>query len=374
MSNATEQELSRIDELLMRVLDEEATSDERQELLALADADARLTELSELRLQLRDAVFEWSDDAVEVVGAVMAALQMDDGWDALSEGLRDAFTAEALAFDGAFEGAFDVSEAVMAAVAPVALAAAEEAPPEAVLSALHDGELSAERRVEMARVLGADRSSLSTLTDYADIGRLVREGLQNEARHADLSPVWRSVAPAIGLSDPEEVPGWAPISDALREAVAAASVMSAAESVALADAVMDGIPNPVRDLELAHAQDLEELVNPSELRGWIVRLIGPAAILALGLLLVIPKLSQVPETVDIEPTPPVAENTESEGNFEAMTDGGAIVDGLAAVQVESLETADDVFVQVMQFDDDGPLFLMIDDAEEPSAPDDGASL
>ena len=365
MSYATEQELSRIDALLMRVLDEEATSDERQELLALADADTRLAELTELRTQLREAVFAWSDDAVEVVGAVMAALQVDDGWDALSDGLRAAFAVEALA-----EDTFDISELVMAAVAAPTVAA-EEPPPEAVFSALHDGELSAERRVEMARELGRDRGALSALNDYADIGRLIREGLDDEARHADLTPVWRGVAPAIGLSDPEEIPGWAPITDAVRDAVAAASVMSAAESAALTNTVMDGIPKPIRELE--HADELDELVNPSDLRGWIVRLIGPAAILALGLMLVIPQLWQVPEKDSIEPTPPVAENVQQDDAIEPMSDG-AFADAGSGMKVESLETADNVFVQVMQFDDDGPLFLMIDDVDEPSAPDDGASL
>ncbi len=377
MSLATEQELTRLDALLMRVLDDEASDDERRELLALADADARLAELIELRRALREAVLAREEDAVEVVGAVMAALQIDDDWDLAADSLRGAVLSEA-------EG-FDIADLVMASVAPTPVApeaaveAVAEDDPGVLISALHDGELSPEQRLAMASALGRDRGALQDMSDYADLGRHIREALADETRKAELAEVWTAVAPAIGLSHAEEIPGWEPYGEAIREAVMAAAVISPADSAALTDRVMDRLPRPlpVLDDEGEEISELDELIAPGEWQSWLVRLSVPALVLAAGLLLVLPNLWRAPEAPEAveggEQIAHVIQPDDRGADPQLMsTDSGMLA---APVQVESLETADDVLVQVMQFEDDGPLFLMIDTEEAPPpAPGDGASL
>ena len=79
------------------------------------------------------------------------------------------------------------------------------------------------------------------------MGRLLRQELQEEGKQVDITGIWAQVAPAIGLENPEEVPGWEPLADVLREAVAQRATLSATEEVALTAAVMNALP---RDEEL----------------------------------------------------------------------------------------------------------------------------
>jgi len=374
----------RLDVLLMRVLDGEATADEREELMAAADADARLASLGELRGLLREALMGpaerealvHGDDLRDVVGAVMAALaeqgDVVDDWAALAGGLKAAF--ESLPSP-------DVVEGVMATVLATEMAtemgtadqlAASERE-DAILSALHDGELDAARRIALAERLASDRGALDTLNEYAEMGRLLREVVADELREAELDAIWQGVAPAIGLNDSEEVPGWAPIGEAVRDAVLDMAQLSEVESVAMTERVMAGLPRR------AVAPEPEEVIEGGvgDWRQWLPRLAAPALVLAACLLAVLPGFWSPPtvnsglEDGELAGGPDDA-IVDDGGQDVALLDGGTPADEAVtpgSVQVESLEYADDVVVQVLQFDDEGPVFLMIDEFSDEDAID-----
>ncbi len=264
--------LARLDQLLMRVIDGEASLEERRELLTLPEADVQLAELRGLSEVLSEAVMAAAGDEPELAGPVLEALGRDDGWSAISDALRESVdrpvdvadgVMAALGLSDAVDVAFsglrdlasepvDVVDGVMAAIldeateeAPVAAAEAlEEASPEAWISALHDGELPVEERLRIAADLPQDRAALSELTAYAEIGRLVKTALTQEARQADLSPVWAAVAQGIGLDGPEHVPGWEPVGLALRAAIEDRARLTVGEGVELSAAIMAAIPEP----------------------------------------------------------------------------------------------------------------------------------
>ena len=70
----SELSLTRLDALLMLVLDEQASKQEHQELLALADAEPRLAEQRALRESLRAALVDAALDPIDVVPQVQASL------------------------------------------------------------------------------------------------------------------------------------------------------------------------------------------------------------------------------------------------------------------------------------------------------------
>lgn len=359
-------ELSRLDALLMRVLDGEASDAERAELLALADADERLAEATALRTALRAAVLDGIGDPIDVVPQVMMALGLDDGWDAVSESLQAALVDESLSID--------VSTAVMAAIAPQQ----QQAPAadlEAIeLSALHDGELSAERRMALAAKLGADRSLADSLTAHADLGRHLREAVAFELRHAELDAIWAGVAPAIGLEDPEAVPGWEASAALLKEAVEARAVLSEPAAARMLDDVMAALPAP-RSEEPA-ALELES--EPEELdaaRGWFGLPFGTLLAVVAALLLVVPLVYE-PDTEPATPSAPATQPEEVAEVHEVSDDEAfelvPMDEPELGVVIESLEFADDVIVQVMPGEEEGDATVLWID--EPLDTEAGATL
>ena len=85
---------------------------------------------------------------------------------------------------------------------------------------MFDGELSIDERKAVAEDLGNDPQVLMELSHHATLGRLIREAVGDQSRVHDLSGVWPAVARQIGMPDPEYVPGWEPIGEAIAAAVA----------------------------------------------------------------------------------------------------------------------------------------------------------
>lgn len=332
MSQQQQDAMQRLDVLLMRVIDGEASVAERAELLSLADADVRLAELSQLRSRLRDAVAVASSDPIEVVGEVMAALMLDDGWDVASEALREAV---------AEPSPVDLADGIMAALIPE-----PEPEPAALLSALHDGELSAEVRRKMAGEF--DREALDALTSYAELGRMMREAVSAQVNRAAPIDAWEGVAHAIGLEDPNHVPGWEPLGDAIRAAVADASELSAEAEVAMTAAIMNSLPRP----EVKPEPVVEPEPGRWSLSRWFAG--SPATVVAVlaAMLLAVYAVGEQPPTVQQDGTEAVAQ---LEQVLEIQINNTA--------EVEALEYADDVFVQVVQLEDGAPILLMVDEGE-----------
>lgn len=330
MSHGSEETLPRIDELLMRVLDGEASAAQRAELLALADADARLSPLVALRERLREAVMEEVGQPEEVVGEVLAALAIDDGWDLTAVSLRDALKVESPP---------DLSDSVLQAIL--------EPDPDAALSALVDGEVSVEQRLALAKRLMDDREAHQVLAEYAEIGRMLRESTQRVAGPS-FDGVWEGVAKAIGLDDPDYVPGWEPLGVAVRESVLAEATLSPQESARLTGAILNALPR---------TEEAPAPVVAPRVPWWRSLLQGPvfgAAALAAAAVLLL-NLPAVRE----EPTSPTS--PELAPQLSASADGELKIGTFNQIEVESLEVAPDVMVQVVQLEDGAPVLLMIDE-------------
>ncbi|MCB9793518.1 MAG: hypothetical protein H6741_12415 [Alphaproteobacteria bacterium] len=352
----TQQQPDALDLLLMRALDGEASEEERRSLLEMADAEPRLAEARELRQRLREALLEQAGELPDVVAQVMMALELDDGWDPLADALREAVAVPSP----------DIADLVMSALAPEPdplEAEVFEADPAALLSALHDGELDAKRRLAVATGLGhADHVALN---HYAELGRLLRESIKQQAQVEQLEDVWAGVAPEIGLPDPEYVPGWEPIAAALREAVTETARQTPEEEVALTAAVMNALPRPEPKVE--DTQD----VAPEPVPIWRMLLGNPTLIVAAIAAMLIAIYGFDPNaidrgTLDPGPTGPVAEATAP----EAPADADLELLANNEAEVEALEYADEVFVQVVQLGDGAPVLLMVDEGDA----DGGATL
>lgn len=328
-----------LDALLMRVLDGEATDAERQQLLGLADAEPRLAEMQSLRARLRAALTERAADAPEVVGEVMMALSLDDGWDATADLLRSELEGEAIDVVGGVMDALEVGQEQAVRV-----------------SALHDGELSVEERLELAGQL--DRTSITQMTEWANMGRLLRQELQEEVKQVDITNLWAQVAPAIGVENPEEVPGWEPLADALREAVAEQATLSATEEIALTAAVMNALP---RDEEVVEEVTEESVVEeqPAWIR-WTSS--SPALVFVVAML----ALVAVFYNGDSNGTDDPSASDERVAVIEAAPSEFEITASNEA-EVEDLEVADEVTASVFQAEEGAPMFLMIDEGDEEEA-------
>jgi len=344
---------TRLDALLMRVLDEEASAEERGELTADPTTETHLAALRDLGALIRDAVLEEAAAGVsDVAEPVMAALGLTDE-------LSDAFASLRERADAPI----DVADSVMAAladleapVATVAAAPVEEAPSEAIYSALHDGELSAQERLRIAETLVNDRVALNALSAYAELGRLLRNTLKEATRSADLDGLWVGVARSIGLEDPERVPGWEPVSVALKAAVAERSQLTAGEQRELADAVMAALPAPVVEPVELDLAAVETAPRPS----WFRSLAGPALAMAAALLVVVGLL--VP---DADEVPGTATGPDDAEVFELAQANDA--------EIEELVLGDGLMIHVLQGEEEGaPMILVIEeqpteDVEDPWA-------
>ncbi|MED5372347.1 MAG: hypothetical protein VX899_15110 [Myxococcota bacterium] len=355
----SEHELSRLDALLMRVLDGQASQAERQELLALADAEPLLADHRALREALRAAVADQSADPIDVVPQVLAALQVGDPWAEIASGLRDAVDAEV-----------DLADGIMAAIsaeAPQAQAVETPAADELgiLLSAMVDGELSREQRKEMADRLANDPDALDAMTHHAELGRMVRMAVEDRTHRDELHSLWTDICPEIGVEDPEHVPGWEQTAVALREAVLERAALSPSEEGALTAAILNGLPH--QEHQTAVEDDDSEL-EPANQGPWGVLMDPRTVALAVAALVLLaigtqlyPQLS-APESAPIQGTDAVAELVEPtapEGQV-AFTDHNE-------AWTETIESGNDVTVNVIPAMEGAPMFLMIDEGDEGAA-------
>lgn len=375
----------RFEELLTRAFDGEISPDERRELDALANVEPRLVALAELRDALRAALAV--PGPVDVAGEVMAALAADADWDlgaplrealgggvdladaifagiaaeadwapvgaTLKEALRapeidvaDAVMAEVAdtwtlgdTIREAVAGPVDVADAVFAALAedaafaPVAAALrdAVRAPvdvaddvmaavdPDGELSAWLDGELPAERAAVVEARLRDDAAARATVAAFEAVGADLRAAT---ARNGDL---WPAVADGIG-ADPAAVHGWEAIGRPLREALAALP------EIDVAGAVMAAV-EPAR----------HRMPKWASLAGPIVAFAAAAAVLFA---VVLPTTAPGPSTLT------------SSIRLATVNDA----------QVEEVTAGEDVVVQVMQFEEGGPTFILVDEPSGSGVP------
>ena len=225
-----------------------------------------------------------------------------------------------------------------------------------MVSALHDGELSAEQRIEMAGLL--DRAAIADMTEWADNGRVLRQALEAEVAGLDLQ-MWAKVAPAIGVENPEEVPGWEPLADALREAVAEAATLTAQDEVSMTAAVMNALPREEEPVVLEiPAEEPAEEEQPAWIR-WTSN--SHAVVFALAMALVLAVFYNADDTVDpVESDTPVAV-------IEAVDDTSFEITASNQAEVEDLEVADEVTASVFQAEEGAPMFLMIDEGDDEEA-------
>lgn len=371
--------LARLDQLLMRVLDGEASPSEHQELLSLPDQAVQLAALRGFSEVLVDAVRTAAGDEPQLAEPVLQALGRDDGWAAIAGALQSSVAAPieladgvmaALGLEDAVSEAFaglrglaaepvDVAEGVMAAIlgeapaaAPVAAAdLLETASPEAWISALHDGELPIQERLRIAAELPGDRAALSEISAYAELGRLVRSTLQAEDRKAQLDGVWAAVADGIGLEGPEHVPGWEPVGEALRHAVAARGVLTAGQERELADHVMAALPQPKPEpaaLELAP----DPSAGPVSVSWW-QGLFLPALAMVSAAVLLVTFVQTGSGVVPVAPGGDPGTTVYQEEAFELASANDA--------ELEDFVSSDGVTLQVLQSEGGGPMILMIEE-------------
>lgn len=359
---------TRIESLLTRAFDGEATDAERAELSTLVDLEPRLAAMSELRAALLDALTV--PGPVDLAAEVMAVLDAEAGWGPLGAELRGSIGVPVDLADQVMAGLFaeaawaptgaamrdalatppvDLADDVMAAIgqappmedddwAPLraALVDALRAPridvaddvlaaigvavddsAEMELSAYYDGELSPERTAAVAARLLADPLARYELAAFADAG----EGLRDATvRGTDL---WPAVADGVGVPR-DAVHGWEAVARPLREA------FEALPDIDVATAVMAAI-EPAR-----HRMPLW-----ASLGAPVVGVFAAAAAM-LFVVLNLPSSSGVKVTASI-------------------LELGKVNDA----QVEEITARNDSVVQVMQFEEGGPTFILVDDPGVP---------
>lgn len=343
----------RLEALLTRAFDDEATDEERSELDLLApralESDARLLALAELRNAIRTSL---AAPPVDVAEGVMEALDADAAWapfgadlahalgvppegvPALGD-LSDAVMAEIEA-DAAWAAAgstlrSDLVAAVRSPPIDIADLVMSSIDPDAELSACFDGELPPERTAVVAARLLRDPSARHQMAAFANVG----EGLRSATHRGFAQPgsgVWAGVADAIGV-ERDVVHGWDAIATPLREAFAEIPPID------VSGAVMAAIEPPV-----------------VRMPRW-ASLGGPLLAFAMAAALLFAVL-------------PMSRNASfpSDGAPQTASVSAAPDLRLAAINdahVEELSAANDVVVQVMQFEANGPTFILVDDPGVP---------
>ncbi len=360
----------RFEDLLTRAFDGEITPAERAELDALADVEPRLAALAELRVALRAALAV--PGPVDVAGEVMAALAADERWslgptlreafaepvdlaDAVMAGLDDAaWLPVGAALREAVAAPVDLADAVMAGldesawlpvgaalreavavpvdVADAVLAALD---PELELSAFADGELAPERMAAVEARLAEDADARARVEAFAATGDALRGAT---TRTADL---WAGIADGIG-AERDAVHGWDEIAAPLRAAFADLPPVDVADAVlaAVAPAERTAAPAERTVARRTASEDTPGMPRWASLGGPLLAF----AIAAAMLFAILP------------PTP---------------RPGGDASVRLAEVndaQIEEVSAPADVVVQVMQFEEGGPTFILVDDPSGSGVP------
>lgn len=170
-----------------------------------------------LGLALRDAVVADVDsaglaaiDPGDLADDVMAALHLDAAFEPVGAALRDAVARPA---DGMGDGMGDIVGDILAAIDAAEAADLREQE----ISAFADGEVDAAARSEVTRRLLRDPAARATITAQAELGAAIRDAV----RGVDPIDVWPAVATAIGAPEVDEEALWAPLGEALRDAVQA---------------------------------------------------------------------------------------------------------------------------------------------------------
>lgn len=368
----SELSLTRLDTLLMRVLDDQASEEERQELMALADAEPRLAEQRELRESLRAALNDAAADPIDVLPQVLAALSIDDPWQSIASGLRDAVDGDIDLADGIMAALGDASlgalpeQSAIAAMEADPLPTAEESRG-MMLSAMVDGELSREKRAEISGTLAADKQALDEMTEFAELGRVIRSAVELETRRSNLDGMWEEICPKIGVADPQHVPGWEQTAAILRDAVQERATLSASDEGALTAAIMNGIPAqehlsevqaPEREPAAANDGFWRVMGDPRSL------LMAMAALFAVVLGLRFMSGEDAPSAEDpTGPSDPVAQLVEQPVEPPSERTAGMTADHNHA-EVEELESGRDVTVHIMPGMEGAPMFMMIDEGDE----------
>jgi hypothetical protein len=344
-----------LDALLCVLLEGSASAKQKQEFLDLVASDPRFSGQNELVLKLRGAIFGEELD-LGVLQDFLAQLSAEDGWGDFAECLREDAHHTSSTLN------VNLADAIMAAVVPESDASEDVAEEDAralMISRLFDGELSVDVRTSLAPQLESDVQALAALNDYATLGRFIREAVDEHSRRVDLSGIWAGVAPSIGLADPEEVPGWAPIGSALAEAVREHGVLDATQQAALAASIMVDVEAHAAHMAGARNEAPPKPASKAWFR-WAVPTFAMAA--AAAALLFTPIFgdgvdgSSGEESSHIEYAEMDIEYAEM---YAEMDIEYAEMD---EASLDELEFADDVFVHVMTAeDDDGPLIIMIDE-------------
>jgi hypothetical protein len=255
----------------------------------------------EAAVPVAQAVRELAGD-VDVVPAVLAVLGHE--WMDVAAAVREE------------AGIVDIVEPVMDVVEP------------AWLCGILDGQLPAEQHRAAAQALMRDPALGLAMTGFADIGQTLRAAVYEQAGTVSM---WASIAPQIGIADPEEVVGWDGQAFAL-------ALRTQAGTVDVADAVMLRVQQgstvvvPVAVPEPANA-------TPTSWRSAVPALVMIAAAVTLFLMVGLP-------------------TTPSQG-----TDNGPALQFASAseVTIEDLSYADNVIVHVIPAEGDGPLIVWVDE-------------
>ncbi len=190
-----------------------------------------------------------------------------------------------------------------------------------LLSAFVDGDLSGEQRRQVSRRALSDSAVQAEVQGMARLGAQVREA----ATATEGLDLWGAIAGEIG-ADAGHVDGAEAVGIELRAA------MSALPDIDVAAQVMAG-------------------VTPRELRIPMWASIGAPlvalAMAALVLLAIVPSL---------------ANHSASTGASLVQLSAPFVIASVNDAQVEALETSRDVVAQVVQFDDGGPTFILVDEA------------
>lgn len=328
----------------------------------LGDAQMALDVLEARRDTWVARVLQEEDDEVDVAGDVMAALfggaslpwaeavaheagptpEVAAAWSGQDVPVAEAVRAEAgpapeLAhtFDA---GALPIAEAVAAEAGTVDVVDAvvraigaqvdDDVLPEGWLAGLLDHGLTPEQHTRAVQALAADASLGRSLTAMADVGREVREAVLRGAGPAPA--MWAPVSEAIGLSDPDEVPGW-------DEALLGQAVRSEAGDIDVVKAVMATIQRDVR----APQPDLPEAANEGARFPWAGLIM--AAVAAAALLSVLPSWMAPVATPDFVERP-IAFASSDELQVDRIAYGGNA----------------SVFVEVPDNDEE-PIIIWVDD-------------
>ena len=298
------------EELLTRAADGALAPAEREAFLSHPGASEALDALGALRADLRAAVVE----PVDVADAVMRQLADDAAW-SMGPALRDAVAAPPI----------DLADAVLAALAP---ASGDATDADIALSAYFDGALSPEATAAAAARADADPASRETLAAYAAIGEALRA---STARNRDL---WPPIAAGIGVA-PDAVHGWEDVARPLRSAFAALP------PVDVADAVLDAVAPPAA----------------RRMPPW-VSLGGPVVAFALAASLLFSILPPVAVPSPAAPEGEASPAVEPPVQFAQVNDA----------RIEELSAGKDVVVQVMQFEANGPTFILVDEPSGSGVP------